>query len=247
MTGTLYLLPGWSFDAAAFDPLRERLEAEGLACRAAPLPGHGGRPDPTPADWAGLAAAALEDAPAGAVWIGWSLGGSVALEALRRGAAARGVVLIAATPRFTAAPGWPWAVPGEELAAMQAALGRSPAATVRRFRRRLAQVSAADAEAAAAPCTATLAGLGAGLDALATADLRPALEGLRRAGLPSLWLGGGQDPLVPPQAVRAAAHRAGGRCRILEGAGHLPLLTHPGEVAASLGLFLRGERSDGRG
>ncbi len=232
MSSPLLLVPGWSFDARVFAPLRAALEAPAEVLE---LPGHGGCADPGTTDLDGVAAPLIDAAPDDAVWLGWSLGGTVALEALRRGKSLRAVVLIAATPRFTMDADWPHAVPAEELDGMQAALGRSPAATVRRFRRQLGRVSPADAEAVAAAARASSDGLAAGLAALAEADLREALADLR---VPSLWLGGDRDPLVPAQALQCSAAACGGRVQVLDGAGHLPHWTHAAAAAQAIHRFL---------
>ncbi len=234
MSAPLCLVPGWSFDAAVFGPLRAAL-GEAVPATAVELPGHGGQADPATTDLAGMVEPLTAEIPDGAVWVGWSLGGTLALSALCRGKPLRGAVLIAATPRFTRADGWPWAVPAEELAAMRAGLARSPAATVRRFRRRLGSVSDADAAAVAGTTAATPAGLAAGLAALAEADGRSAAAGI---SVPTLWLGGERDPLVPPEAVRRAAAACGGEARILADAGHVPHYTHCASVAQAIRAFV---------
>ncbi|MCG5526804.1 alpha/beta fold hydrolase [Halorhodospira halophila] len=239
MTAPLLLVPGWSFDARVFAPLRAALE---VPADVLELPGHGGCADPGTVELAGVAAPVIDAAPDDAVWVGWSLGGTVALEALRRGKPLRGVVLIAATPRFTMEADWPCATPAAELTAMQAGLGRSPAATDRRFRRQLGRVSADDAAAVADPSQASNDGLAAGLAALAEADLRGALAGAVQPP-PTLWLGGGRDPLVPTAALQRGAAACGGRVEILDDAGHLPHCTHATEVAQAIHCFLEEVRS----
>ena len=243
MSERLYLLAGWSFGRSALEPLRQAL-ADPLSASVDALPGHGdGLPEPPSESLAGVADALAARVPEGVVGIGWSLGGTALLELARRGVAFQGVVVLATTPRFTATEDWPDAVPRAELAAMQAGLARSPAATVRRFRRRLARVSSADAAAASGAWDATQAGLAAGLAALAEADLRPALEqGL--GGVPVLWIGGDQDPLVPPEAVRGAAALRGDPYEILPGAGHQLQWTHAGEVAQRIRAWVGASGSE---
>ncbi len=236
MSPLLLLLPGWSFDTGTFDPL----------CASVPgnrsllpwdLPGHGEAAEPAGARLAGMAAPFLAKAPEEAVWLGWSLGGTVVLEGLRRGARPRGAILLSATPRLTQVDGWPCALPPEELLAMRQGLERSADAVVRRFRRYLGRVSAADAAAFSGGRAATDAGLRVGLTALAEADLRPEVSGAH-GSVPTLWLGGGQDPLVPPAAVRQAAEAFGGWCEIVHPAGHAPHWTHPGWVAQVMEQFV---------
>src|SRR5690606_40237197 len=62
------------------------------------------------------AVARIADRVPRAIWLGWSLGGLVALHAaLDRPAQVRGLAMLCATPRFVAAPDWPHAMPAETL------------------------------------------------------------------------------------------------------------------------------------
>jgi pimeloyl-[acyl-carrier protein] methyl ester esterase len=75
----------------------------------------------------------------------------------------------------------------------------------------------------------------AGLEILATADLRP---GLPAIDLPVLLLHGEADPICPADASRAmAAAIPGARLALVAGAGHAPFLTREDEVAASILAF----------
>jgi len=62
-------------------------------------------------------------------------------------------------------------------------------------------------------------------------------DALPRLSVPSLWLAGRRDRLVPPAAMRwAARHSAHGR--IVEVAsGHAPFLRHADEVATAIVEF----------
>src|SRR5690606_24519056 len=71
-----------------------------------------------------------------------------------------------------------------------------------------------------------------GLRILEATDLRDALPGLR---VPSLWIAGRRDRLVPPATVQAAAGLAPqGRFLGIAGAGHAPFLHHAGTVARAI-------------
>lgn len=246
----LYCLPGWSFDSSTFGELAQWLSPQ-VECRFRELPGHAGRSDPDGSGLAGMVARLLEqecpDLPfdqSGSawqvpVWLGWSLGGTVVLEMWRQGVPMKALILVAATPRFCATDDWSAAVPSRELEALENALTNRRKATVKRFRSNLGKVSAADQKAVRCPERATQAGLAAGLAALAQADLRFTLDDLRYQQVPSLWLGGGNDPLIPGQAIKSAAQRAGGEWGIIEAAGHLPHATHGREVAERIGDFIK--------
>jgi 3-oxoadipate enol-lactonase len=72
--------------------------------------------------------------------------------------------------------------------------------------------------------------------AMATADLYQTTATL---GLPTLILAGGDDRRVPPDMQRETADLiAGADFRVLPGAPHLAMLTHPGHFAQTLGAFL---------
>lgn len=240
----LVLLHGWGMNAAVWHGLPADLTL-GHRLTAIELPGHGGSPhDPA---WQGLddwADVCLAAAPARAVWLGWSLGGLVALAAAQRAPERlAGLVLMTATPRFAQADDWPAAMDPETLARFHEGLLADPAGTLERF---LAlQVRGSEAardtlrllkrELVARPTPDPVA-LALGLDLLRNSDLRPALQAL---DCPSLWLFGARDTLVPA-AVGAdiAALLPEARVQVIAGAAHAPFLSHPAATTAALLSFL---------
>ena len=83
-TGTgvpLYLIHGWGMNASVWDPLLTTLNDDYQVTRV-DLPGHGNSPLPEKqlalSDWS---SALMEAAPENAIWLGWSLGGLLALHA----------------------------------------------------------------------------------------------------------------------------------------------------------------------
>lgn len=106
----LVLLSGWSMDAAVWRPLLPRLRS--LAnITLLDLPGTGGSPAGD-YELPALLDAILKRAPEQAYYLGWSLGGSLAL-ALAQQAPARvaGVLAAATNLSFVATGAWPWAMP----------------------------------------------------------------------------------------------------------------------------------------
>ncbi|MGE5154290.1 MAG: pimeloyl-ACP methyl ester esterase BioH [Bdellovibrio bacteriovorus] len=253
----LVLIHGWGMNAAVWESLPSL--AMDLRLHPIDLPGHGGRPLLTACDGGpGLldawADACLEAAPRGAVWLGWSLGGLVALAAARRvaerrpgrvGEWIRGLILMTATPRFVRAPDWPEAMPMETLAQFHAGLLADPGGTLSRF---LAlQVRGSDEaretlrglrQSLATRPPPNARALALGLDLLREQDLRPDLPGL---DLPSLWLFGSHDTLVPAAVeprIRRLAPEA--RTRVIAGAAHAPFLSHPVATREAIADFLAG-------
>jgi pimeloyl-[acyl-carrier protein] methyl ester esterase len=237
----LVLIHGWAMHAGIFAPLAARLRPH---CRLheVDLPGHGSSPV---RDWPGLEACATQLAeriPPGAIWLGWSLGGLVALRAAQRAAAA-GLVMLCATPRFPAGPDWPQGVAVEVLTRFAQELGQDFRATIERFLALEAMGSdhlrddlRALRQHVFERGEPSPSALRDGLDLLLKADLRAQLPGL---GLPSLWIAGRRDRLVSPAAMREAAALAGGRFGQIEGGGHAPFLSHADEVAEAMLGFIR--------
>ncbi len=242
----LTLLHGWGMNARVFDALAARLAAD-FEVRALDLPGHGGRAPlaaNTLAAWADDLAQALPD---GATLLGWSLGGQVALRvALDHPQRVARLVLLASTPRFLAADGWPHGIAAADLDAFGASLLEDPQATLLRFlslqtrgmdgQRALLQHLRENLLAAPAADTAALA---AGLDLLRGTDLRADLP---RVTQPALVLHGTLDTLTPPgagawmaEALPQARHVEIAR------AAHAPHLSHLDAVAAAVGDFARGK------
>ncbi|HEY0180880.1 MAG TPA: alpha/beta fold hydrolase, partial [Dokdonella sp.] len=170
------------------------------------------------------------------------LGGLVALEAaLATPAAVRGLVLIASSPRFVAAPDWPHGVPHAVFAEFAAALAARYRDAIERFLA-LETLGAPNAQAelrelkriAFARGEPSPRALADGLRALETTDLRDALP---RLSMPSLWIAGRRDRLVAPAAMRAAAALAPhARCVELN-TGHAPFVGDADGVARAIAGF----------
>jgi pimeloyl-[acyl-carrier protein] methyl ester esterase len=241
----LVLLHGWGLSSAVFAPLLARLEQRFCVTRI-DLPGHGRNAGaPVPQDLAGWTEAVAEAAPPGSAWLGWSLGGQVALSAALAGHEVQRLVLVATTPRFVAAPGWTCGIPADVLQGFAAALARDHRKTVRDF---LSLQLRGDARAAV--LLRTLRGmlddappraeaLAAGLQILADTDLRARLPALRT---PALVVAGARDRLTPAAAGRRLAEALPeARFLALPGAAHAPFLTHEASFLDALASFLGAE------
>jgi pimeloyl-[acyl-carrier protein] methyl ester esterase len=243
----LLLLHGWSRSGADFAPLAARLAVTHRVVRL-DLRGHG-RSAPGRfmlADLAGDVVALAEALDLrGALLLGWSLGGQVALTALP-GLSLRveRLVLIGTTPRFTEGGGWAHGLPASALSGMAARLQRHPERTLARFvddcfvPGELGEEARAKLRSPQAVPAPDLACALAGLEVLAGTDLRAALPAIH---LPVLLLQGEADTVCPVGAARAtAALLPAGRLVTFPAVGHAPFISRPDEVAALLLAFAAG-------
>ena len=248
----LVLLHGWGLNVRVWDTLGAALE-ERFRLIAVDLPGHGHSP------WRSECAAAREQVR----WIarsvgpligatpygllGWSLGSELALAWAAHPPAGLArpahLVLIAATPRFTAAPDWPHGKPEAQLLRLAEGLRQDYRRTVSEFLELQVRGSAAG-EAVLEQMRAALfahgdarpEALAAGLELLRTLDLRGELAAI---ATPALAIAGQYDRVLLPAATRAlAAALPHARFAEIRRAAHAPFLSHTPEVADLLAEFL---------
>lgn len=229
----LVLLHGWGMNAAVWQPLLPGLQERFRVTRIE-LPGHGGSPV-IPGGLDAWAEACLQVAPAQGAWVGWSLGGLVAQRAaLLAPARFAQLCLVATTPSFVQRDGWPYAMPRSVFEQFTQALLQDSAGTLKRFLG-LQVKGVEDArtilrtlgDALAQRPDADPSGLAQGLRLLLEGDLRAQLAALT---VPSHWLFGGRDTLVPVAAAEAvSAYLPNARIELIESAGHAPFLSHPHE------------------
>ena len=239
----LVLVHGWAMHSGVFEPLAEML-ASRCTLHLVDLPGHGRSAESErPFDLDHVAARIVAATPR-ATWLGWSLGGLVCLQAaLAQAKSVRGLVLVATSPRFVPAADWPHAVAADVFAQFAADLQRDTRGTLERFLalechgsdRARAELRALRAQVVAGrqPSAETLA---QGLRCLAEADFRARLADLR---MPSIWIAGARDKLVPAQAMAWAAQAApDARFARIAGGSHAPFIGHPDAVLRELLPFL---------
>jgi pimeloyl-[acyl-carrier protein] methyl ester esterase len=239
----LVLVHGWAMHSGVFGRFAELL-ADDYRVHALQLPGHGGSPGQPLWSPASFAAERLGDFPA-ATWLGWSLGGQVALEAaLQAPDQVERLVLLSVNPSFTARPGWPQAMATSVFDKFQRSCRRDAAATVEQFLGLQALRSAHAREVmgelrerhAAAPFPEQ-ASLMRGLHWLAEADYRAALP---RISTPALWLAGERDALAPAASSHAAAAlMPQAQAQTLPGAGHAAFLSHPEALHSAISGWVK--------
>jgi pimeloyl-[acyl-carrier protein] methyl ester esterase len=230
----LLLLHGWGMNSAVWSPLQQRL-ATSHRLHLARLPGHDGQAYAGETRLSEWAEAVLRQAPQQAIWLGWSLGGQVALQAaLQAPDRVQAVLLSASTPRFSCGPDWPNAMPAGTLSSFAVSLQQDYRGTIGRFlalqvrgseqsRQVLRELKADLASRAEADANALEAGLGL----LRETDLRARLGALR---CPHAWCFGERDSLIPSGTAKALASiSADAQITVIAGAGHAPFLSHADE------------------
>lgn len=242
----LVLLHGWAMHGGVFAPLVEALAAQ-CTLYVVDLPGHGrSRHCGLPLEPRAIAAAIAAATPP-APWLGWSLGGLVALTAaLENPAHVRALAMLCATPRFVRDADWPhgsdaalvhqlaidletdYRATLERFLALEAMGSDDPKAELRRLRAEVFERGEPE-----------LRVLQEGIALLERTDLRDRLPQL---AVPSVWIAGRRDRLVPPAAMAWSAEACGGRFVEVPRAGHAPFIGHADAVAAALQpLFVSAE------
>lgn len=240
----LVLVHGWGLHGGVFAPLVDRLSGA-YELHLVDLPGHGhSRDSEVPLTLEACVPEILARTPP-ATWLAWSLGGLFALHAASSSAQVRALALISATPRFVRAPDWHHAVEPSVFGQFGRDLQQDYRGTLERFLA-LDTIGSDHARAELRTLKETLHARGEpaplalqqGLELLEKSDLRRVLPGLT---VPSLWISGHRDRLVPAAAMHEAAGAAPhGRHIDIAGGGHAPFLGHADQVAEALRNFLPG-------
>ena len=236
----LVLIHGWAMHAGIFAPLTRALTAH-FRLHLVDLPGHGFSHDDGASLEPAECARSIARIVPRAIWLGWSLGGLIAMRAaLDEPSAVRGLVLIAASPRFVVGDDWPCGVAPSVFAEFGAGLASDYRGTIERF----LALEALGSEHLRSELRAlktqvfargepALTALTDGLRVLDATDFRAEIAGI---AMPSLWIAGRRDRLVDPAAMRWAAEHCGGR--YLEcNSGHAPFLGHSDELAMAIRNF----------
>ena len=161
-----------------------------------------------------------------AVWVGWSLGGLIALAIARYyPQKIAGMVLVASTPCFIQRPDWHHAVPVSSLDAFGQQVITDHHTALKRFahlhlknknqRQHLLQQLQQHSQP-------TLATLTAGLHLLKNSDERDMIQ--QQHSL--LWILGQRDLLIPATLAQVYQAQPQIDCHCIQGAGHLPFISH---------------------
>lgn len=241
----LVLLHGWGMNRAIWGGFLDIL-AERFRVTEIELPGHGeSEYDPEHTSLGEWADAVLATVPERAIWMGWSLGAQVALQAaLSKPERISSLVLLAGTPCFVQSEEWPHAMAQETLRDFAAALREDHRQTLERFlslqvqgdseARRMLRALRQELFSRLEPNPAALEN---GLNLLRDVDLR---QQLKATPCPTLWLLGERDTLVPAAMAGPLAElQPGARIEVVPGAAHTPFLSHPEACMQRLESFLQ--------
>ncbi|MCF6322990.1 MAG: pimeloyl-ACP methyl ester esterase BioH [Gammaproteobacteria bacterium] len=239
------LLHGWGFNAAIWQETAHTL-ANNAQVNCIDLPGHGH--SPMPADDYNIETLAdqiAETLPKQGNFIGWSLGGMVAMQiALRHPQKIKKLILVASIARFVHDDDWRHAISTKILQGFSESLNNNTQQTLQRFialqimgsdesrviRRRLRELMNSNET----PHPAALQG---GLKILREVDLRDQLSKITQ---PTLMIFGKRDTLSRPKAARQMLPLLpDARLEIIDGAGHAPFLSHNEHVTNLIKQFIK--------
>ncbi|MBB3228006.1 pimeloyl-[acyl-carrier protein] methyl ester esterase [Luteibacter sp. Sphag1AF] len=237
----LVMIHGWAMHGGVFAPLIERLEST-CTMYVVDLPGHGYSRDSTvPLQLQPCIDAIAAQTPP-AFWLGWSLGGLIALAAAYKPPAqVEGVIMLCATPRFLRNDTWPFGNDPALLSQLATDLDQDFRGTLERFIA-LEAMGSEDPRSEARRIRDEVFSRGEpdprvlqeGLALLESTDLRNEWAAM---GQSSLWIAGNRDRLVHPRAMENAARTCRGNFVNIAHAGHAPFIGHVEPVADALTSF----------
>ena len=237
----LVLIHGWAMHGGIFASLTQHLRTN-FRLHVVDLPGYGfNREDEVELNLDACADALIDKIPR-AIWIGWSLGGLVPLTiALKYPNRLRGIVEIAAAPRFLEAPEWPWGISQSTFEQFGRGLHDNYRLVVERFIA-LEVLGSQNAQAELRELKArvfergepSLDALKHGMRILGNTDLRSSMSKL---AVPNLWIAGRRDRLIQSGAMRWSSQQNPMGRFIELPSGHAPFISGAHEVANAITQF----------
>ncbi|HKJ83670.1 MAG TPA: alpha/beta fold hydrolase [Mariprofundaceae bacterium] len=228
MSRPLVLIHGWGQSAAVWHG-QSTVLSERFMVHAPNLPGHGGAAGLPPERWG---ESLLETIPDGAVLVGWSLGGMLAIQlAQAHPERIAGLALVGTTPCFCMRSDWPHGCADEVFEGFVQGVEAQSARMMSRFfalmlhgdrlsRPEYNAVARAAIDRRRPPSEQALKD---GLTLLDQLDLRATLSAI---DAPCLVMHGESDGVVPVAAARYLSERIDGAAFVsFEQCGHAPFLT----------------------
>ncbi|MFW1677498.1 pimeloyl-ACP methyl ester esterase BioH [Pontibacter sp. JAM-7] len=234
----LVLLHGWGMSSDVWQPVLPQL-ASRYSLTLIDLPGLGRSARTASCHLAEIIDALLTAAPEQACWLGWSLGGQLAVEcATQAPDRVKGIITVASSPCFVERDDWQCAMQEAVFAGFESALLENPKKTLSRFMMLQTQGAEAGREnlkfLRALQPNLEHAALSETLQLLRL-DSRGQLAGLQQ---PIMQIFGERDQLIPQSAAQACAELTGRFVQLYSGAGHLPFLSHPEMFCSDLQQFM---------
>jgi pimeloyl-[acyl-carrier protein] methyl ester esterase len=243
----LVLIHGWGLHGGLFAPLLPCLMPH-HRLYLVDLPGHGQSRGELPLTIDATVDAIAGQVPAALPWLGWSLGGLIALYGASRTGLVSRLILTGTSPCFCQRDDWHRAMPTTIFNQFAAALAADYSATLHRFIALQSQGAESSREILrhmrqqiAAVAEPDPAALQSGLAILQQHDARPLLNRLK---LPLLILHGERDTLVPLAAAAAMAEQLpSAEFVAFRRAGHAPFMSDSAEFCQRLLTFLASDRA----
>ncbi len=241
----LVLVHGWAMHSGIWGGVIDALATE-FRVNLVDLPGHGiNRHVPLSRDMNTVTELILSELPP-AAWIGWSLGGLIALVAAsQHPEKVQKIAMVNATPSFSIQQDWEYGVDIATQQAFAAALEGDLAGTLEYFSthvfganllREALDRLGGSSFIEIAPASNTLQ---TGLHLLYSNNLLP---GLSACKTPTLFLGGSRDRTISPESLgQAAARMPDARVCLIAGAGHVPFISHEEKFLQIIREFLQAE------
>lgn len=239
----IVLLHGWGLNSAVWKETVTLLSPY-YRLTLIDLPGHGRSPLSPPFTLASITQQVAEIAPPRAAWLGWSLGGMVALNvALHQPSRVSCLILAASNAQFVRSDDWPHGMDANVMRQFADYLEKDYKGTVNRFLalQTLGQDHAKETlktlkERMAMQGDPQIDALRGGMDILLRESV---VQRLGELHCPVLLTLGRRDALVPLSAGEAMlAKLRNGKLHIFEQAAHAPFLSHAEEFAAVVKEFL---------
>ena len=237
----LVLLHGWGLSSDIWQTFAEALSPY-FSLTLIDLPGLGRSTEyPIPYEADAVIDLLLEVAPSSATWLGWSMGGQIAIQlAAKYPDRVEKLITIASNPCFVQRADWPCAMDEVTHQEFEVSLEQNQVKTLQRFIMLQAQgaeyaretLKMLKAIIKVSEPTAANESLG-----LLRDDVR---EQLATLTIPILQLFGEKDRLVPEDAAVACELITGAGNKIYQGAGHLPFYSHTDEVVNDILGFVQG-------
>ncbi|MGV6850734.1 MAG: pimeloyl-ACP methyl ester esterase BioH [bacterium] len=236
----LVFLHGWGMHGGVWHHVLDQLKQH-FRCHVVDLPGHGlSHKSLLPAQPAEVVKMIAEQINEPAIWMGWSLGGLVAMQAaLMPSINVKQLVMVASSPVFIQQDDWPYGQRADVFKGFSHLLDESIEATIKRFiglevmglshaKEHLATMLAVLAERPQASSQSLKQGLAWLEQCNYTAQLDQII-------CPAVYISGRKDRIVESAALQAAAERtAYGQFYEFQRAAHAPFISHPQEFVELL-------------